>query len=132
MGMIHINRGFIMKITGLYGLIILTLALGSCCTGREASSVEVQKEEGEMIVSSENKIVIDAKHQNTGKIEVSGDEVYYVLNWTSRSRKTLKVTGPLKKEIGRLAGRIIEAQGAARYESPWRGSILIESYTLKN
>jgi outer membrane biogenesis lipoprotein LolB len=69
---------------------------------------------------------------NIGKIEVYDDDdnVYFVINWTSRSRRLLKVLGKYKDEIKALKGKIIEVEGKTTYETEWSGTIEIEKYKV--
>ena len=115
------------KIVTMVTAVLLLFMSG--CSGKAVKADSAENKDKETVSASGIKIS-STKRQNTGMIEVSGDDVYYVLNWTSRSRKTLKVTGKLKEEIREKKGRIIEARGKITYESPWRGTIEIESYTV--
>ncbi|MBN2545524.1 MAG: hypothetical protein JXB50_06990, partial [Spirochaetes bacterium] len=68
---------------------------------------------------------------NKGKIEVYDDnEVYYVMNWTSRSRVSLKVIGKYKDELKGMNGKIITAEGKIIYQSQWSGTIDVTSYKV--
>ncbi|MBN2042125.1 MAG: hypothetical protein JW864_18985 [Spirochaetes bacterium] len=86
------------------------------------------------LAGSETRSTIDIEKKKTmekkGKIEVSGDNVYYLINWTSKSRISLDVIGNLKKEVSKLEGKIIEAEGNIKYKSQWSGTIEITSYKI--
>ena len=66
----------------------------------------------------------------TGMIEVFGNEVYFVINWTSRSRVSLTVTGELVNELKDYNGKILRVKGEKAMTSQWSGTIKVELYEV--
>jgi len=115
----------------LYIIFIIITAF-SCGSGSEVKNKETGSVKKD-IVTTEKKLDKLNSSPKKGKIEVyDNKEVYYVLNWTSRSRVTLKVTGKYLDELKALKDKIISAEGKITYASQWSGTIEITSYKIES
>ena len=98
----------------LVGLLIFVVVLVFACgcnakTGRHTLNKSVLKSYGKLI----------------GLVEVNGDNVYIVSNYTSRSRVSYCVEGRLKDDVAKLEGKIIEVKGETQ-RIGWSGTIKVE------
>ncbi|MFH0976944.1 MAG: hypothetical protein V1874_14270 [Spirochaetota bacterium] len=122
-----------MKIIKKYFIAFISLLFISQCSGNGVKKNPDSNNTEKVSVSNisiKDKSKIKAA-ENTGKIEVQNDAVYFVVNWTSRSRKTLKVIGDMENEMKSLNNKIIEADGKITYTNQWSGTIDIKSYKVK-
>ncbi len=98
----------------LVGLLIFVVVLVFACgcnakTGRHTLNKSVLKSYGKLI----------------GLVEVNGDNVYIVSNYTSRSRVSYCVEGRLKDDVAKLEGKIIEVKGETQ-RIGWSGTVKVE------
>jgi len=98
----------------LSALLLLTLPV-SCM--KPAAKVIVEQQQAETVSQPEDEAL-------EGKVEVFNDtNVYFILNWKSRSKVRLAVTGPKTDDIRSLADSVIRIRGNVIKKSPWSGSI---------
>ena len=78
------------------------------------------------IDSVKNPITIPAKPEGLkGKIEIyeNNPEVYFVLNWESKSRITYRVLNPDGFNLREMDGKILRLEGKIKKFSQWSGEI---------
>jgi len=113
----------------LYLVLLLIIAL-SCNSDSDVKNKDKDSVKKE-IITTNKKLDSIKPAENKGKIEVYDNrDVYYVLNWTSRSRVSLKITGKFIEELKGLKDKIISAEGKIDYQSQWSGTIEITSYKI--
>jgi hypothetical protein len=111
-------------------LLFIALCFFSCQSSKDIKTDSVNGNNKQIRNNEFNKTDNYKTIEDTGKIEVYDDIVYYVINWESKSRISLEVTGNLENELMKLKDRIIKAQGAITYYGPWSGMIEITSYEI--
>jgi len=76
--------------------------------------------------SVKNSMKIPAKPEGLkGKIEIyeNNPEVYFVLNWESKSRITYRVLNPDEFNLKEMKDRILKLEGKIKKFSQWSGEI---------
>lgn len=107
------------------GLIILIFWLSSCVKDNKAERTPVQVHVAPVIHLERYKADDGIL---TGKVLIyeGNSTVYFELNWESRSKVSLEVTGSLKDQVGRMNGKIIHVKGPVVKKSEWNGTIEVQ------
>lgn len=67
----------------------------------------------------------------TGLVEIGPDGFVITVNWTSRSRASYTVTGPLAGNFKKLIGKIVTATGTVTKTFPFSGTIRVTSVKVE-